>query len=139
MPALSRRDFINLLSRGLLGISSLLGAAGLVRFLSFKPDPPPPTRFELGEIDNFPFDTPTVVSTVPALITRTPGKIKATSLVCTHLGCTASLQGKNIGCLCHGSQYNLDGEVTRGPASAPLPELRTEITKEGNLVVYKDA
>lgn len=139
MPDLSRRNFLDLLSRGLLATSSLLGIVGLVKFLSFKPDPPPPTRFEVGDVQNFIFDIPTVVPTVPAIIIRTRSEVHAISLICTHLGCTAELQGKTLTCACHGSQYNLDGQVSRGPASSPLPGLRTEITKEGILVVYKEA
>jgi Rieske Fe-S protein len=130
---------LNLLSRGLLGISGFLGVVGLARFLSFKPDPPPPTRFEVGSIENFPLNTPTVVPTIPAVITRSGDEINAVSLICTHLGCTAELHGKTLTCLCHGSQYTIEGQVSRGPASSSLPDLKVETTKDGNLVIYKGA
>lgn len=139
MAHLSRRNFLNLLYQGSLAFSGLLGLSTLVKFLSFKPDPPPPTRYEVGSIENYPLDVPTVISAVPAILIRTRDETRVISLVCTHLGCTAEVQGMGLGCLCHGSQYNLEGIVERGPASLPLPVLRTELTKDGTLVIYKDA
>lgn len=41
---------------------------------------------------------------------------------CTHMGCTVEWQGDQQAfvCPCHGSQFDSQGEVTRGPARAPL-------------------
>jgi Rieske Fe-S protein len=51
------------------------------------------------------------------------GEFKAFSAVCTHLGCTvAGVANGIITCPCHGSTYNAaTGQVTGGPALAPLP------------------
>ena len=56
MSTLNRRDFLKLAQSALLWLSGLLGTAGLVRFFSYQPDPPPPTRFEIGSVDDFPLD-----------------------------------------------------------------------------------
>ena len=44
---------------------------------------------------------------------------------CPHLGCSYGFdQGAGIfKCPCHGSQFNLKGEVIHGPAAAPLAKL----------------
>jgi Rieske Fe-S protein len=57
-----------------------------------------------------------VVITQPA-----QGTFKAFSAVCTHAGCTvAEVLGASINCPCHGSSFNLDGTVAKGPANRPL-------------------
>jgi Rieske Fe-S protein len=49
------------------------------------------------------------------------GVFKGLSATCTHQGCTVSeVAGGTINCPCHGSKYNLDGSVAKGPASRPL-------------------
>ncbi len=52
------------------------------------------------------------------------GDATALSAICTHQGCTVSYTGGNvpIECGCHGSQFQLDGSVVRGPAGRALAE-----------------
>ena len=61
--------------------------------------------------------------------------IYALSLVCTHLGCTVNVTSKKMTCPCHGSIFNLQGEVLKGPADRSLPRL--EIEDRGETVVVK--
>jgi cytochrome b6-f complex iron-sulfur subunit len=44
-------------------------------------------------------------------------------LVCTHLGCTVNWQAaqNRFVCPCHGSQYDNQGRVVKGPAKRSLP------------------
>ena len=57
-----------------------------------------------------------VVITQPA-----EGRFNCFSAVCTHAGCTvAEVVGASINCPCHGSRFNLDGTVAKGPADRPL-------------------
>ena len=48
------------------------------------------------------------------------GGFVALSSICTHRGCTVDLGGPGLACPCHGSQYNREGEVVRGPANRAL-------------------
>ena len=49
------------------------------------------------------------------------GTFNGFSAVCTHAGCTvAEVLGASINCPCHGSSFNLDGTVAKGPAKRPL-------------------
>jgi Rieske Fe-S protein len=60
----------------------------------------------------------------------------ALSLVCTHLGCTVEQKNDKYECPCHGSIYNRDGEVQKGPASNPLKRLRVTTNDLGNLILH---
>ena len=51
----------------------------------------------------------------------TKGEFNGLSAICTHAGCTvAEVLGASINCPCHGSSFNLDGTVAKGPAKRPL-------------------
>ena len=72
-----------------------------------------------------------VVITQPA-----QGKFNCFSAICTHAGCTvAEVVGASINCPCHGSSFNLDGTVAKGPANRPLDAKR--IAVEGDSIVLK--
>lgn len=65
-----------------------------------------------------------------------PEGVTAFSAVCSHLGCIVDWNSKTeqFLCPCHGSKYDVNGNVIGGPAPAPLERLITEI-KEGKVFV----
>lgn len=62
----------------------------------------------------------------PVLLINLDGtSFRALSGVCTHLGCNVRPSGRFLQCPCHGSTYDLEGQVTRGPAEQPLRMFET--------------
>lgn len=53
-------------------------------------------------------------------VIREGDRIYALSLVCTHLGCTLTVTGRELVCPCHGSAFDRQGRVLAGPAARPL-------------------
>jgi len=70
----------------------------------------------------------------PVLVWRTPDGYGAASVVCTHRGCEVALNAREgtLDCPCHGSRFNADGSVKKGPAVRPLRRYRVEF--EGSIL-----
>ncbi len=135
MPEVSRRDFLKLASQGFLALSGLFGLGMLLRFFGYQTEPPPTTDFDLGLASNYAPGSRTLHPEIPAVVIRTTSGFTALSLVCPHLGCTVESRPEVFTCPCHGSRFDLQGEVIRGPAAKPLNSLITEITSDGKLHV----
>jgi len=135
-PSISRRDFLKLTMDSLLAFGGLLGLGGLIRFLSYKTEPPQPTEFDLGLAANYPSDSTKTFPEVPAVLIHRDNKFTALSLVCTHLGCTVEVKPDGFACPCHGSRFNSKGYPVKGPATAPLKTLRVEQATDGRLILH---
>lgn len=62
----------------------------------------------------------------------------AYSAHCTHLGCKIDkVEGDRFVCPCHGSQYNLNGQVLKGPAYKNLKTLPSRISEDGNTIIIE--
>lgn len=61
----------------------------------------------------------------PVLVVReAAGTFRALSMVCTHEGCSLNdPSGGEMFCPCHGSRFDLQGNVLRGPANRSLAVL----------------
>ncbi|HEY3294805.1 MAG TPA: Rieske (2Fe-2S) protein [bacterium] len=67
----------------------------------------------------------------PLIVTHMTGdSYFALDSTCTHQSCTVDATSPEISCPCHGSLYNLNGTVARGPARASLPHYT--LTKANN-------
>ena len=136
MSDMSRRDFLKMASAAILTASGLLGLGGLFRFLAARTEPLPPTDFDLGPASNYPPGSRTALPDIPALLVHTQNGFSAISLVCTHLGCTVESKSEGFSCPCHGSRFDPQGKVSRGPAEKPLNSLRTGASSDGKLHLY---
>lgn len=62
------------------------------------------------------------------------GEFTGLSAVCTHAGCLVNeIVDGTINCPCHGSKYNLEGQVVNGPATKSLPPVGIEL--QGDSIV----
>jgi len=119
-----------------LTAGGLLGLGGLIRFLSYQTEPPPATEFDLGPASNYAPGSRTVLPDIPAILINGDQGFAAINLVCSHLGCTVESGVDGFSCPCHGSLYDLQGNVKQGPATKPLSSLRVELMGDGNLRLF---
>lgn len=70
----------------------------------------------------------TTASGEPAwLLHPTSSNFAAFSAVCTHQGCPVQWAGNGFQCPCHGATYDSRGNVTGGPAPAPLASIPVNV------------
>ena len=70
-------------------------------------------------------------------ISRFSGKVKVFSNICTHAGCALAVNGANLGCDCHGSEFSgFDGAVIMGPATVALMVYRS-LEEDGSIILLK--
>ena len=62
------------------------------------------------------------------------GQFAVISPICTHQGCTVDIQGPRLVCPCHGSTYDREGRVLRGPAQRSLTRAGVQLS-DGVLVI----
>lgn len=60
----------------------------------------------------------------------------AISTICTHLGCVVKPNAEGFECPCHGSRFQRNGEVSKGPAPRPLAWLKVSV--KGNAVTVDE-
>ncbi len=133
----TRRDFLAQIGVGACAAAAL--GSGAVTFDYLKPKVlfEPPTSFRAGSPDDYPEGTVRFNREQRAYVIGGAGGVYALSAVCTHLGCiTRFLSDENvIACPCHGSRFDLEGNVVHGPAPRPLPWLEMQADPAGALVV----
>lgn len=135
MKEISRRDFLKLATRGILAASGLFSVGMLARLLGFQTEPPQQTEYDLGMAEDYPVGSRTLIAAVPALLIHSEAGFSALSLTCTHLGCTLEQEKDGFACPCHGSRFDADGHVLRGPAAKTLAALRVEQDESGHIIL----
>ena len=140
----SRRDFLKMCGQGLAGISVIGFIAPIINSCSSATDPGSSVA-----AFNITVDVSALTSDNTAVRTATPDghallvvRQNATTyitllLVCTHEGCSVNdmkLSGSTINCSCHGSQFDLKGNVTKGPASTSLKTYSTTFDSQAKKV-----
>jgi cytochrome b6-f complex iron-sulfur subunit len=132
---ISRRQFLELAWKGLLGLASALGIIGMMRYFSYEPDPAPPSQFDLGSADQYPPGSMTVLDNAEAVLIHSASGFKALSLICPHLGCIVEKVPSGFACPCHGSRFSDDGALQKGPANKPMKNLKVFMDQQGHLIL----
>jgi cytochrome b6-f complex iron-sulfur subunit len=132
-----RRDFLARLGVGACAAAAV--GSGIVTLDYLKPKVlfEPPTTFRAGSPADYPDGTVRFNKERKAYVVGCPNGVYALSAVCTHLGCITrflSDQGA-IACPCHGSRFDIEGNVVEGPAPRALPWLEIGLDNSGLLVV----
>lgn len=111
--------------------------------------PPPPnpdvatgqTKAALALNTPLPFNLGSGCAGAGFYLIKDAGGVYAVSATCTHLGGQPQISvgtqtGTAFKCSCHGSEFDLNGGNTLGPATSPLPHFQVrEETAGGQLIV----
>lgn len=136
----SRRHLLEVIGFGAIGVTTVGFGALATQFLAPNVLLEPPTTFKAGSLDLFSPNSVTVDKEQKVYIVRArEGFFYAMSAVCTHLGCITNLKAdtNEIACPCHGSRFDIEGNVTHGPAPHSLPRFSVRISESGILIVDK--
>jgi cytochrome b6-f complex iron-sulfur subunit len=130
----TRRDFLNEITMGALGIAGL--GSVVVTYQYFSPNVlfEPSTTFRAGNPDLYPVHSVTFLQDQQVYIVRMPEGFYAVSA-----GCITQWKpdAEMIACPCHGSKFHPDGVKIEGPAPRPLPHFAITLTADGELLVDK--
>lgn len=123
---------------------SLVGpAVANVRFLFPNVVYEPPTLFKVGKPEDFPPESATFIAEHKVFISHESQGFRAISAVCTHLRCTINpfvdpddrYPVRYARCPCHGSVFDINGNVLDGPAPRPLDFFAVRLAPDGRLQV----
>jgi cytochrome b6-f complex iron-sulfur subunit len=131
----SRRDFLGLASLWAAATAMLFGLLGMLRLPKAAVLSSPSKRFRLNLPEALQAGEAFTPSGRNVAVFRDEHGVYAISRVCTHLGCIVKPTAEGFECPCHGSRYDRDGLVTKGPAPRPLQWL--EVKEQGG-VLYVD-
>ncbi len=131
----SRRTFLTRVGLGCVAATGLasIGATGRYLFPAVLYEPS--MKSKIGRPSSFADGSITFLSESKIFVYKSPQGIYAISAICTHLGCVVTQTETGFSCPCHGSVFDGDGVVTRGPAPRGLPWLDVSMTPGGQLVV----
>lgn len=92
-----------------------------------------------GNVADLPVGTLQAIDGAPAFIGRDERGLYAMTSTCTHEGCDMISDGSvgagGIDCACHGSRFDANGAVLRGPANSPLTHFKVTLDASGNVTV----
>ncbi|MFQ5956186.1 MAG: ubiquinol-cytochrome c reductase iron-sulfur subunit [Candidatus Brocadiales bacterium] len=142
LDRLSRRWILLLIGwAGFLFFSGLATLLTMVDFFKPKVIFGPSKRFKAGLPDEYPVGKVSTkwMKDQGVWIVRTKEGIYAFLAVCRHLGCIPVWveEEQLFKCPCHGSNFNLEGDVVAGPAPRPLWRLELSFAPDGQLIVDK--
>ena len=104
--------------------------------------PTPVGTIEAGLVTDYPVGSLEPVGTLPLAVGRDAKGLYAMSLTCTHTGCNMAQDGNvspgGVVCGCHGSRFDVNGAVTRGPAQDDLAHFAVTVDASGTITVHGD-
>lgn len=86
-------------------------------------------------LNSLPYDSAYLIKDRQIGILSGKNGITVLSIACTHLGCVLNVENDKFICPCHGSMFDLAGNVIKGPALKPLKHLDFTI-KNNSIIIH---
>jgi len=131
-----RRDVLGLLSLWSMAAALIFATVGMLRLPKAALLTSPSKKVKVQLPDTLADGEPFVPPGRSMAVFRQAGQVYAISTVCTHLGCIVKATTTGFVCPCHGSEFEADGLVRKGPAPRPLDWL--EVTTSGGALVVNE-
>lgn len=134
-----RRSFLKYLWSALITVIVAMASWGALRFSLFKGSQQKRREISPEVLDNIHSDAPSHVASAGLWLRRDDkGGIIGLDDRCTHLGCRQrwNPECSIFECLCHGSEFDVHGNVIRGPAKKSIPVFAVEITAKDKVRIF---
>ena len=93
-----------------------------------------------GMVSALPVGSLKPLASLPVCVGRDAKGVYAMTLTCTHAGCdmgqTGTVSPQGLFCGCHGSEFDANGSVVRGPATDPLEHFGVTADSAGTLTIH---
>jgi nitrite reductase/ring-hydroxylating ferredoxin subunit len=136
--ATTRREVLARVALGVCGITTVLAVWGGFRFLTPRISSRFQKKIPVGRVNDFQGSACFFIPESKLFIVRRNREMRAVTAVCTHLGCTLQQGPDGFRCSCHGSRFDLAGQVLAGPAPRPLTWYRLTMDNQGRIYVHLD-
>ena len=124
---IARRDALGMAALWSTASALLFSVFGMMRLPRAAVLASPSKRFKVTLPGTLGAGEPFVPPGRTVSIFRDESGVHAVSLICTHLGCIVKAGAGGFECPCHGSRYDKEGNVTKGPAPQALPWLKVAV------------
>ena len=131
-----RRDFLGLAAMWSAMATLAFGLLGALRLPRAAVVPSASRKFRVTLPQGLAAGEPYIPPGRPIAVFRDADGVYAVSTVCTHLGCIVQPGPGGFKCPCHGSEFEADDTVRKGPAPRPLDWLA--VTVSGGAVVVDE-
>lgn len=121
-----RRDWLGLAALWSAASALLFGFAGALRLPKAAVVAAPSKTFKLAIPESLAAGEAFVPPGRAVAVFRDAEGVHAISTVCTHLGCIVKPNEEGFECPCHGSRFDHEGGVVKGPAPQALPWLQVK-------------
>jgi cytochrome b6-f complex iron-sulfur subunit len=131
----SRRDFITRFAPMTFWGSVVVWTGSLARFTLPTLLPQETKKLKIGLPADFPSGTVKTFEEERVVLFSDDKGLFAISTTCTHLGCVVKWTGTGFDCPCHGSVFNVDGDIKKGPAPKGLNWHKIDQLPSGQLAI----
>ena len=135
--SMPRRDFLGIAAMWAMGASMMFALLGMLRLPRAAVLPAPSKKYKVALPESLADGEPFVPPGRSVALFKDKQGVYAVSTICTHLGCIVKQSAGGFACPCHGSEFNKDGTVTKGPAPKALPWLA--VSRDGGAFVVDES